>query len=326
MIMQTQQTQFQSRAYADEDVQAICGLLNACDAVDKLDDSYSVEDLRMEFDAPEIDKRKDLRLWEDAEGRLVGFGQIGLREAAEQSRLDGRSYFRVHPDERNKGLEDEILAWACERAREAGEARGLSVRARVGARDGHAYMRETLERNGMSVVRYFFTMTCDLSAPIAEPQLPEGFSMKHSEGGEDIAKWVEMFNQSFIDHWNHHPAKVEDHAYWLQHAKYNPERDLIAVAPDGTFAAFCFCWIDPEDNERNHRLEGWIDILGTRRGFRKIGLGRAMLLAGLHSLKEDGMTVAKLGVDAENPTGALRLYESCGFVTQYTQVAYSKDV
>src|SRR3712207_8299806 len=50
------------------------------------------------------------------------------------------------------------------------------------------------------------------------------------------------------------------------------------------------------------------------RSYRKIGLGRALLLAGLHRLKADGMETAALGVDAENPTGALGLYESTGFM------------
>jgi mycothiol synthase len=135
-----------------------------------------------------------------------------------------------------------------------------------------------------------------------------------------------MVNLSFIDHWNHHPVTVAKVAFWMESPKYRPELDLIAVAPDGTFAAFCSCGIDPDDNERNNRLDGWIDMLGTRRGYRKIGLGRAMLLAGLQRLKADGMTIAKLGVDAENPTGALQLYESAGFVTEFTSVVYRKDV
>src|SRR5262249_24998710 len=110
------------------------------------------------------------------------------------------------------------------------------------------------------------------------------------------------------------------------HPSYDPERDLIAVSPDSTFAAFCFCIIDPADNARNQRNDGWIGALGTRRGFRKIGLGRAMLLAGLRTLKAAGVDTAKLGVDAENPTGALKLYDAVGFVPVYTQIRYSKDL
>ena len=64
--------------------------------------------------------------------------------------------------------------------------------------------------------------------------------------------------------------------------------DLIALAPDGAFAAFCRCQIDNEDNQHNSRNEGWIDALGTRRGHLKRGLGRAMLPAGMHWLKARG--------------------------------------
>ncbi len=320
----TVSTLFKDRTYNDSDVQAVCDLLNACDAVDTTDDNYSVENLRTEFDDPEIDKARDLRLWEDEEGKLIGFGEVQLRKSEEDEVMDGRLYLRVHPDFREQGLEDTIVAWAFERAREAGREVNLPARVKAGARDNDTYGRAIWERHGMSVVRYFFTMVRDLSEPIAEPQLPTGFTLRHSTASsEDIQKWVDCFNLSFIDHWNHHPLTVESQMHWLNNSPdYEPARDLIAVADDGTVAAFCFCWIDKADNERNNRLVGWIDILGTRRGYRKMGLGRAMLLAGLRRLKGDGMTVARLGVDADNPTGALQLYEATGFTKLYTNVAY----
>jgi ribosomal protein S18 acetylase RimI-like enzyme len=142
----------------------------------------------------------------------------------------------------------------------------------------------------------------------------------------DVEQWIDLFNLSFIDHWNFHPVTVEARRHMLQHPNYLPERDLVALAPDGTFAAFCFCDINTADNERNARNDGWIATLGTRRGYRKIGLGRAMLLAGMHRLKADGVAIAKLGVDAENPTGALGLYESVGFEREMVRIAHGKEV
>ena len=323
----TTQTLFRDRTYTDSDIQAVCDLLNVCDTFDKMDDNYSVDNLQTEFNHPELNKARDLRIWEDEQGNLVGFGQLWARKSKEDEALDGSLHMRVHPDNRNLGLEDTIMSWGIERAREAGREQGLTARITAGTRDHDTHARDVFERHGLEIVRYFFTMVRDLNEPIAAPQLPEGFTLKHSSTDpEDVEKWVEAFNLSFIDHWNHHPATVEGHAHWMSNPDYSPERDLIAVSPDGTVAAFCFCWIDHEDNERNNRLEGWIDILGTRRGYRKIGLGRAMLLAGLHRLKQDGMTVAKLGVDADNPTGALQLYESTGFSKRNTFVAYRKEL
>jgi mycothiol synthase len=319
------QTMFKARAYAgDKDAQAICDLLNACEAVDKLDETYTAEDLRLEFQSPELDVARDLRLWEDDAGRLVGFGQVWIPKTGET--VDGFSYILIHPDIRNAGLEGDVVGWLTERLREAAQERGLPAKLYGRTRDYNAYGRGIFENNGFQIVRYGYRMARSLHEPIPEPQFPEGFTLRHSQGIEDAERWVEMFNQSFIDHWNHHPITVEAHKHWLTDPKYDNRRDLIAVAPDGTFAAFCFCGIDPDDNARNNRKDGWIHILGTRRGYRRIGLGRAMLLAGLRKLKEEGMDTAKLGVDAENPTGALGLYESTGFQKITTSVSYCKDL
>lgn len=326
--METQtQSRIIDRPYrGDDDLQAICDLLNLCDTVDKSDDSYTVNDLRVEYSSPSIDTARDLRLWEDAEGRLVGFGQTWIPKD-DGTLVDGYLYFRVHPEARGGDLADQVIAWGSEHIREVGRERNQPARMRSGVRDFETFSREVLERNGLSIVRYFFKMARSLDEPIPEPQFPEGYTMRYSNGSDgEMERWVEMFNQSFIDHWNHHPMQLDDHKHWLTNPKYRPEGNLIAVAPDGTFAAFCFCWIDPDDNERNNRSDGWIDILGTRRGHRKIGLGTAMLLSGFNYLKSQGLMVAKLGVDAENPTGALRLYESVGFKTVMTSVAYRKDL
>ena len=42
--------------------------------------------------------------------------------------------------------------------------------------------------------------------------------------------------------------------------------------------------------------------------------------------KEMGMTEAMLGVDTQNPSGAFRLYESCGFKPIMRSVVYEKSV
>jgi mycothiol synthase len=319
-------TRFETRHYLDDDVQAVCDLLNACDAVDKLDDNYTADDLAIEFNHPELSKEHDLRLWHDAAGTLVGFGQLWIREDAE-GMLEGSLYMRVHPGAREQGIEEEILAWAETRTRSAAQERNLPARLRSGSKDYDTTRLDLLAAYGYTLVRYFFKMARPLDQPIPAPQFPEGFTLTHTADEAGMARWIEAFNLSFIDHWNHHPATVEGHVHWLSSPKYRPEGDLVALAPDGTtVAAFCLCWIDPEENARNARTEGWIDVLGTRRGYRQIGLGRAMLVAGMHYLKAQGVDTAVLGVDAENPTGALRLYESVGFGKQSTWVTYRKDL
>jgi mycothiol synthase len=313
------------RPYAGEaDLAPIVALLNGCDAVDQLDDNYSVDDLRLEFADPQLDAARDLRLWEDEAGRLIAFGQTWIPRDGEE--VDGFLYWRVDPRARHGGVEDEVIAWSGERIREAARERGQRAVLRSAARDRDRYSQGVLERHGLTPARYYFQMKRALDEPIEAARLPDGFALRHVASEADVEGWVEAYNLSFIDHHNHHPLTIEGHKHWLTRPGYRPERDLIAVAPDGSIAAFCFCMIDPADNERNNRNEGWISMLGTRRGFRKIGLGRAMLLHGLHRLKADGVDTAKLNVDAENPTGALRLYESAGFRTAHSWISYRKEL
>ena len=320
------------RPYAGEaDLEAIANLINACEAVDRIDSGTSVPELRQEFDEPSLDKARDLRLWEDTNGRLIGFGQMWIPQSGEV--IDGFVGFRVHPTARGGDLERQIVAWAQGRLREVALERSVQVKLRSGSRADKTDRIAILESCGFAADRYFFSMARCLrrAAPtlterIPEPQFPAGFTLRQVQSEQDAEAWVEMFNQSFIDHWNHHDLTVESYKHWRTDPDYRPELDLIAVAPDGTFAAFCYCHINPEDNKRNGRNEGWIGVLGTRRGFRNQGLGRAMLLAGMQRLKAAGVDTARLAVDADNPNGAGRLYESVGFRKLYTRIMYVKDV
>ncbi|NJK66092.1 MAG: GNAT family N-acetyltransferase [Microcoleus sp. SU_5_3] len=314
-----------ARSYAgDRDLEAIAHLINTCEAVDRLDEGTSVSKLQQEFNAPSFDKARDIRLWEDANGKLIGFAQLWISEPGEVT--DGWLWFRVHPDARAGDVEAAAIAWGEVRMREVAKERGAPVKLRAYARADECDRISLLTHWSFKADRYFFRMARSLSEPIPEPQLPQGFALIQFPGEQDSAAWVEMFNQSFIDHWNHRDLTVEKFKYDLAKPDYRNDLDLIAVAGDGTFVAFCYCEISQEENTRTGRNEGWLACLGTRRGFRKIGLGRAMLLAGLHRLKAAGVATAILGVDAENPSGALRLYESVGFHNIRDSISYVKDL
>ncbi len=314
-----------SRAYAGEsDLEAIAHLINICEEVDRLDEGTSISELQAEFNQPSRDLGRDICLWEDAGGKLIGFAELSISETGEP--IDGWLWFRVHPEARGGGVEAAVVAWGERRMREVAKERGTRVKLRSYVRAEDADRISVLESCGFQVDRYFCRMARALWEPIAQAQFPEGFALRLFPGEQDSEAWVEMFNQSFIDHWNHHDLTVELFKHGLAQPSYRKDLDLIAVAADGTFVAFCYCEISPEECDRTGRNEGWIMCLGTRRGFRKIGLGRAMLQAGLHRLKAAGVETAILGVDTANPSGALGLYESAGFHKIRDSISYVKDV
>lgn len=308
------------------DYAAIADLINFCNTADNLEDLISAEALQHELESPDFDITQDLRLWQDAQGQLCAVAQCWLPMPNSEESLNGYLWFSIRPNMRGAGIEEDLFAWAEARLKLESAKRQLPAKLRSGARSDQAARLELLKRQGFTVVRYFYRMARSLSETIPEPQFPDGFTVRPLQGEAEAEAWVELFNQSFIDHWNFHPLTVSDRQHWMKDASYQPDLDLVAVAPNGTLAAFCYSLIHHQENQLKGRLDGWIADLGTRRGFRRIGLGRAMLLTGLHLLKAKGLEMALLGVDAENPSGALRLYQSVGFEQRFKSIALVKDL
>jgi mycothiol synthase len=312
-----------ARGYAGEqDLPLIAEMLNHCEDADQTGESSSVDELRQEFATPHFDPARDLQLWEDGDGALIGFGQLWIHNQATDP--DSFLWYRVRPAARDGDLDEQIIAWAAERTRAAAQERGVRLRLRVSAISTEQARIDLLERSGFATDRYFYRMACPLEGPLAEPQLPAGFTV--ATGPYDAEMWARLFNESFIDHWNHQPISADEVTHQMSDPVYQPHLDLVAYAPDGRPAAFCWGSINIAENQRSGRNDGQIGLLGTRRGFRKIGLGRAMLLTGMRALKAAGADMAKLGVDADSPTGATRLYESVGFRVELTRRLFGRDV
>ena len=87
-------------------------------------------------------------------------------------------------------------------------------------------------------------------------------------------------------------------------------------------AGFCHCRVDAELNALLGRRVGMIRYVGVVPEWRRKGLGAALTLAGVKTLRDAGMESVVLGVDAENVTGARRLYERYGFEVVGEQVMY----
>lgn len=314
-----------SRPYAGEaDLPAISALILAADAVDRVDQGLSVDEVRMHLTEPGVDATRDVRLWTAADGALVAFAHLVLRPDNEI--VDGYLRYDLHPDWRIDTLNDEIIGWAGGRLREVAVDRGKPAQFRAGVREEYADRRRQLERHGLTIVRHFPTLERSLTEPIEAPALPEGFSIRPLAGPDEVTAWVEMHNESFIDHYNFHPETPAVIRHWLDDPSYRPEMNLVAVAPDGRLVGFCWCAIFAEENARTGRNEGWIELLGTRRGYRRLGVGRALVLSGLLALRAAGVDAARLGVDADSPTGATRLYAAAGFRHMHTYLIYMKDM
>ena len=315
------------RAYQGEsDLQKIIDLFDACEAVDRLEQSISIAQLQLSIEAPGVDQDRDLSLWEDANQRLIGFGELSINEPTPDNLADGNLWFFVHPVARDGNLDRQIIAWAESRMQEVGKAQQGQPKLLTWSRNSRVDRIATLEQYGFEASRQFLFLTQTLPEVIPTPQLPPGFTIRAIDCERDARAWVNLHNQSFANTWNYHPLTVERYRCRLQDPDYLPELDLVAIDPNGKFASICLCVIDRTQNAFRGRKEGWVALLFTHPDFQQRGLARAMLLNGLDRLKNLGMDIAKIGVDAENPFGARKLYESVGFEYVHTNIAYVKQL
>ncbi|MDT8913330.1 GNAT family N-acetyltransferase [Amycolatopsis sp. PS_44_ISF1] len=138
---------------------------------------------------------------------------------------------------------------------------------------------------------------------LERPVLPPGFRFRTAaEAGPEAAV------QAHVDAWPRGTYSLPGYLGVREAPGYRGDLHLLIEAPDGTMAGSAIMWLD----EVNRTAE--FEPVGTHVAHRRRGLGRALLLQGMHSARAAGathMTVASAG--AAGDPGARELYYSVGF-------------
>jgi mycothiol synthase len=295
----------------DRDYEALAELMTAANLADGVDYIPDAPSLRVEYENSEdFDVRRDLVIAE-IDGRIVGYG-----EAKRQVR-DGApvyvSFGAVRPELRRRGLGRALLRWNQARSREVAllhpDEGDREFRSWIADRQGGA--RELLQRDGYVAVRHGFEMTRQDLGELPQTPLPDGLEIRPVVQ-EQLRTIFDAENEAFRDHWGHHEMGDAD----FRQTAESPDLDisLWRVAWDGDeVAGVVETVIFRSENAVLGKQRGWLDRISVRRRWRRRGLARALIVSASAGLRDVGMTEALLGVDAENPTGALQLYESLGF-------------
>jgi mycothiol synthase len=275
---------------------------------------------------PGFDPAMDAVVVEDGE-RLSGMATVDRRER------DGRLVSHmmaiwVRPDRRREGIGTTLLEWAEARSRSAGAAMTdrLEWPHVIGGWGdlqvaGHA---ELAARHGYRPYRHGFEMLRRVADPVGDHPLPEGLEVRPVEPSQHRAIW-DADVEAFLDHPEPATRTEEDFQGWFS-APYL-DTTLYRVAWSGEeVAGSVLTSINPEENERLGVTRAWLDHISVRRPFRKRGLAAALIAATIRELQQRGVAEAALGVDAANPTGALRLYERLGFERRKAAVGYRKTL
>ena len=211
---------------------------------------------------------------------------------------------------------DELFDWAEARA----IAKGLPL-VRGGTWDQNAAVKSAFETRGYELIRHSYRMHIELDRVPQEPVWPDGLTVRPFRAGDE-QRFYKVHQESFADHWGHEvDTPYDEWAHWfLQPPMFEPELWFVAEE-DGEPAGLAIDYVREETEPI-----GWIQILGVRRPWRRRGLGRALLLHAFAAFRERGLRQAGLGVDASNPTGATRLYESVGMQVSSRFDIYEKQL
>jgi mycothiol synthase len=215
------------------------------------------------------------------------------------------------------GIWDEAFDHAENSARALGAKRTRTFFVR-----GHDVERVVTKR-GYRPIRSSWTMEIEfgVEAP-AESTVPAGIDIRPYRHPEDERATYEAHVEAFADHWEYNREPFQ---HWREFTvgsrNFDPALWLLAWA-GGEIAGYALSY--PE--RAGDPGYGWIGMLGVRRPWRGRGLGEALLRRSFAALHARGQRRIRLSVDAENPTGATRLYERAGMRVLRESATWERDL
>jgi GNAT superfamily N-acetyltransferase len=227
----------------------------------------------------------------------------------ESADLDGF----VQPSQTGRGLGSWLLRQGEERVRELGYPKVLTW-----CLGPDADARALFERSGFREARRFYRMIVEHDRKPPAPNWPEGFRVNTFEPG-DARAFHGALDEAFAEEWNFVPTPFEQ---WVANRIEVPEFDptlWFIVREEDEIAAVL-------RGQPELGGAGWVGALGVRARWRKRGLGLALLHHAFGEFYRRGQPRVGLGVDAQNPTGATRLYERAGMHIAYEAVAFEKEL
>ena len=309
-----------------EDVEPALELFNSWSRLvineDEITDAAAI---RREWVSPGFDPANDIWLVFDPNGLMVGYIEVWTTS---KPPVHPWIWGRVHPDYSNLGIGTYLLLQAEERACKAMEELPADVRfaPRIGSYRQADASKQLFVDMGYKLIRSSYRMRIDLDAPPPAPVWPKGITLRTYNPETDAEAVYHADNESFRDHFGYIEPPFEEGFARFKHFMTDYEGfdpTLWFLAMDGNeIAGFSLCrpssYEDPD--------LGFVNVLGVRRAWRKRGIGLALLRHSFGEFYRRGKRKAGLGVDAENLTGALRLYEKAGMHVHNAFDLYEKVI
>ena len=304
-----------------QDYAGFAALLVAGGEADGLDYAPDPENLAIDYqNYPGLDPLRDL-LFAEIDHQIVAYAE-GVREVRDGMTLyaiDGM----IHPTWRRRGLGRAMLrhleAYLRGLAREHDDPGGRELH--LWSPDRPA-TRQLLESEGYRVVRHGFRMRRPVAGDLPDQPLPSGIEIRDVEV-DQYRPIFDATNQAFEDHWGHREPTEAD--FRRNYESPDLDTNLWSVAWEGNqIVGSVQTYVWTEENRLLGVSRAWMERISVRREWRGRGIAKALIVDNLRRLQAAGIDEAMLGVDAQNPMGAVQLYEGLGFEVRDSSRAYRK--
>lgn len=311
------------------DAAGVLAVAVAAAAMDDPRSRPSTADIERTLSTEGLDMARDTLVGVDAEGHVQAYGiviDVPSRATAARAVLEGA----VHPDLRARGIGRRLLAWQVGRARRRLGQLDLDLPATIdlGGAPGSTALR-LAARAGFEPVRNWVDMELVFGEGVpgrgdgAElPEVPDGLDLRMATP-DDVEPMRVAKNDAFRDHWGSQPMVASDWRGFLTSPKSRLDLSRVVVDGTGAVLAFAIVEVDPAGFEARGRSFGYVHWVGVVPAARGRGLAPLVLGAALDAIRADGLAAAVLDVDADNPSGAGRIYERLGFVAGAVHVTAS---
>src|SRR5512143_3853373 len=291
------------------------------------DEITDAQAIRNEWVSPGFDPEEDIRLVFAPNGEMAGYIEVWTTV---KPPVHPWIWARVDPDFENRGIGTWMLQWAEKRALCALEnvPTGLRFAPRVGTFREAEKSKKLFEDLDYRYIRSSYHMLINMDAPVPEPVWPDGITLRTFNPETDAEIVYRVDTEAFRDHFGFVEQPFEEgfkrfKHFMLEDKAFDPSLWFLAIdSRSAEIVGFNLC--------RDHYFEdpdvGWVGSLGVLRPWRKHGIGLALLRHCFNEFYRRGKRKVGLGVDAQNLTGALRLYEGAGMHVHQTFDQYEKEL
>jgi len=306
---------FVARQPTLDDIQAVTGLINAAEIAEYGRGTMTEEIVRTSWEDPDMNLAQDALLIAADEGRVVATADMEHRQHA-------RIYCSatVHPDFCKRGLGSYLVGWLDRQARRHIALAEPDVRVYLlnWVSSINQPAKRIVEQADYTHIRSHWHMEIDMTEYPAASQWPEGISLRPFVTGQDERIVYELDEEAFNDHWGHMPTSFERWKRWsVSRPSFDPALWFLAFDGD-TLVGISLCRYENED--------GWVGALAVRHPYRHLGLGMTLLRHSFGEFYQRGTRKVGLGVDAQNLTGATRLYQRAGMHIARQADFYEKEL